>query len=347
MDLQYLTARSGADPKRAGRVIVDTNVAAPALRWIALGSRRPPAEVVEAFVWMQRLAMSSRISSVDLRLDLAWAGHETSRNHGLVDGERVARIHAANVILLDWLWGVKPIARLFAGDPPPLRPSRQLRQQADGFADNPVVQAESAILVHLSRVHQLRRSGELSGPKRRLEALQEWSDAIAPLGAFTADVILIAIQTAFAGDGAPARAMCKFDHYRDRESARAAAANAAWDLQFLRLMRASEAGLGPYAGSKRATTLLTFDRQLGSAAEDLDYFQRIGGAAGDTVMTKASFRKHLQRDMLRDPNMLDQLNAWCMSMYELQVERWDKPRAIGSGDVGALLDGALDLRFPA
>jgi hypothetical protein len=290
--------------------------------------------------------MSTLVSLLDLSLDLSWAGHETSRHHGRVDGERVARIHAANVVLLDWLWSNAPITRLFDGDPPRIRPNRLVHQMAGGTEDNTVVLAESAILIHLSRLHQRRQAGELRGPKDRLEALNEWAAAIAPLECVTGDLILIAIQTAFGGDGAPARAMCKFNQYLDRDSARATAANAAWDLQFLRLMRASDAGLGPYAGQAKTTTLLTFDRHLGAAAEDLDYVQRFDGPAGQTFVTKVSPRKHLQRDMLRDANMLDRLDAWCRSMFELQVSRWDQKRTADAAGIEAFLDEALRVRFP-
>lgn len=77
-----------------------------------------------------------------------------------------------------------------------------------------------------------RQAGELHTPKQRLEALEEWAESIAPVEAVSADLMLIAIQTACGGDGAPARAMCKFGQYRDRSSAKSKTANAAWDLHF-------------------------------------------------------------------------------------------------------------------
>ncbi len=111
-------------------------------------------------------------------------------------------------------------------------------------------------------------------------------------------------------------------------------------------MRASEAGLGPYSGPPgRATTLLTFDRQLAAAAEDLNYVQRVDGPAGRSFVTTADTRKHLQRDMLRDSAMLDRLDAWCLKITELQVERWGRPRTAGPAQIALLLGQALNLSF--
>lgn len=161
----------------------------------------------------------------------------------------------------------------------------------------------------------------------------------------SADLTLIAVQTAFSGDGAPARAMCKFEKYRDAPSAKRAAANAAWDLHFLRVMRASESGLPPYSDHFGPTTLLTFDRQLAAAADDLFYRGRVHSPARSSVMVTMTNRTQLQRDVLSDPHMLDRLDRWCLGLADQQRVRWMLPRRVDPKGVEDALDRLLAETF--
>lgn len=346
VELFTLTARPEQDPKAAVRVIADTNVAAPVLRWLALDEAQPTDEVVAAFRWMHRRATSSLVNHRDIRFEFKWAAIETSRAHGYVDGPRLARIHAADEQLHAWLFSNMPIGPRLAGNAPRLKPTRGVAERNNGVADGTSVTAVSLALIGLSQLHRRRQAGELRSVNERFAFLQDWSETVVPMVGLSADLILIAVQTAFSGDGAPARTMCKFEKYRDVDSARSTAANAAWDLHFLRAMRASESGLPPYDDYSGPTTLLTFDRKLAAAADDLIYRAPVHGPWKSSVAVTMSNRTQLQRDVLGDPHMLARLDRWCLDLANQQRARWTRPQRVEVQDVEDALHRLLAETFP-
>lgn len=141
--------------------------------------------------------------------------------------------------------------------------------------------------------------------------------------------------------------MCKFSQYRDKESARAAAFNASWDMLFLRMMRHSELGLPPYAGYFGVTTLLTFDSHFAESARALmGAFLGVGsGSAVGASGAVARLNEHLQHDVARDARMMARLNEWARQCQKLQHERIDCKPAVDRATLDTMVHQALGELF--
>jgi hypothetical protein len=327
--------------------VIDTNVAAPVLRWMALGESVPSPEIVSAWVWLQQRVrawvFNPTASTVHVEMDPALA--ETSRRLGIVDGERYARLAAAKELLDAWLQSPVSIRTRLAADQPALRFSRRIAKASDGVELRSMIAAEVTCLYRLAPIDRRRRSGELRSPKQRLEALEQWSLDVAPIQGMSAVMALVAAQTALGGDGAPARALAKFNEYLDRQAARARAENAAWDMWFLRMARHSETGERPYEERAEPAALVTLDGQLARTAESL--LRVVVGtladgykASGNTVDQYA----HLQRDILNDERMRARYDDWWNTLLSAQRRRRSGAPTVRP-DYEALAAAALDSVF--
>jgi hypothetical protein len=161
---------------------------------------------------------------------MRWAAIETSRRAGEIDGQRLAQLDAAQALLSDWLASAVPIQQRVGAGPPPLRSRRQVEKALDGASADIYHLEVMVCLVRLAKLHRRRRAGSLTRPSDRLDALETWLEDVRPVGAMSTFLFLAAVQTALGGDGAPARSMCKFSQYRDRDTAIKASSNASWDV---------------------------------------------------------------------------------------------------------------------
>jgi hypothetical protein len=324
------------------------------LRWVALQEREPEPAVWEAFAWLQGRIWAARATSLfgrsrPLALDMRWAAIETSRRSTTIDGKRLALLNAAIDPVVDWVESNFSIATRMGNQPPRVGGHSSIEDKTDGLSDQDDHLATLICLLRVFAVHRARKQGQLAGPSDRLDALEDWKDRVEAVGALSPYIILAAAQTALAGDGAPARALCKFEKYQDRASALKAANNAAWDMNFLRQIHHSEVGVVPYESIHGPTTLLTFDRQFAESARSLSgVFQGISGRTGSVATgAVAGLKDELQRDVRDDPHMMNRLKAWSRSLQTTQVERAAGARPLPTTDqLQPLLDETLEELFP-
>lgn len=351
VELHFITAHPDRRPEDAVRFLLDTNVAAPFLRWMAAGARPPEADVVDAFRWLQTRCRTANVASAlegprDLAVEMRWAAIETSRRTGEIDGRRLAHLDAAQALLCDWLASAVPIQQRLNAGPPTLRSRRQVERALDGASTDTYHLEVMVCLVRLAKLHHRRRAGGLTRPSDRLDALESWVEDVRPVGAMSTFLFLAAVQTALGGDGAPARSMCKFSQYRDRETAVKASSNASWDMLFLRMMQASEVGLTPYLTLNGPTTLLTFDRQFARSAKGvIGAFLGVAVNGSQLPGSVGRLRQHLQRDVSNDPRMLARLDELALQVRAEQEVRMSGPYEATYADVQHLLEEALDDLF--
>lgn len=352
--LYFLSGQPSARPERSQRLILDTNVAAPVLRWLAMGENPPSQSVTDAFTWLQARIRSAAVAMYmrqprSVAVDMRWAAIETSRRAGFLEPDRLAQMAAAVEVASDFLESSVPIGQRFAQPPPRLRVQREKTAHLRGLSDSDHISTEAFCLLHLYKIDRDRRAGIIRTPNERLDALTQWTEDVAPARALSPHLIITAVQTALGGDGAPARTMCKFTQYKDPVSALSTAYNAAWDMLLLRQVRASELGLQPYQDHWGQTTLLTFDKHLAGSAE------AVVGSFGESASERASIagsvallRRHVQRDILGDEHMDDRLKAWGRQLADAQAARLvaGTPRATDE-EMAPHLARALEALFPS
>lgn len=284
-----------------------------------------------------------------LAIDMRWAALETSRRSNAIDGNRLALLDAAIDPVVDWIESDFPIATRRKRTPPRVRAKGSLVELTDGMSDQGDHAATVICLLRLFAIHRARKQGKLSRTSERIDALEMWKSQVEAVGALSPYIILVAAQTALAGDGAPARALCKFDKYQDRGSALKTAFNAAWDMHFLRQVHHSEIGVAPYQELHGPTTLLTFDRQFSDSARGLTgVLSGIDGRTGSLATgSVARLKDHLQKDVSGNPHMLRRLGAWSRSLQEVQVQRATLAQPFPTTEhLQRVLEGVLDELFP-
>lgn len=337
------------------RVVLDTNVAGPALRWMAAGKRPPTSPEVESLVQVQRLVARRKLRSRVRKqvcitaFDLRLAALEGSREIGIVRGERLASMVAAGDVLADWLHqGHSLNGRTFAKAPPKLDVDAShaaLLDNAREYEDHARI---VLALLGLEAIHKRRAAGELRGSSQGLEALSRWETSLRTHVVLSPALLLIGVQVAL-GPSGPGAAMCKFHLYRDFESARRTAWNAAWDLTFLRAVGASEHGAFPYEVAPMAAVLVTSDRALAETAAALRDPHGVDHPVTGRRITGSilNLEAALSKAQLRDDRFMTKFHSWqAHASYSQQVRFASTPATRPDEETEGLVQQMLRERFP-
>lgn len=310
----YRATLPGVDAERATRIIFDSNVIGPAVDWrVGLRKMRTvPEHVVRELQWISELGARRRMAGSHLVLEPRYALMEKSREDGVVDGYALGLRLAAAEDVFGGLVRPDRVSAYFGRRGRALRPTQAVMQLdgADQYADNECLAYAILSLALAVRVAQRSQS-----PKVRLEALVTWGQDVRAAGARNSLLVMAAIDAMFASTEPPLLHVLKFGRMAKPGKALETAHNGAWDLQFVRALQESEAGLGQFVGHPRRSVLLTCDHDLARAIDSIGGVIAAQATDGRDVFGLAwQYEQHLTNKYRTDRRTMGELRRWVESM---------------------------------